>query len=67
MMSVMMFTTEFQRPMKLYVWLGKQRVLGDMRIRKLQAAAIGVHWKKSVPEHASAKQTRKPSVVSPLV
>ena len=63
-MSVMMFTTEFQRPMKLYVWLEKQRVSGEMRTRKLQPAVIGVHWKNRVPEQANAKQRRNPAVVS---
>lgn len=38
-----------------------------MRSLKLQPAAIGVHWKRRVPEHASAKQVRKPILVSPVV
>jgi hypothetical protein len=38
-----------------------------MRSLKLQPAAIGVHWKRRVPEHASAKQVRKTTFVSPVV
>jgi hypothetical protein len=35
-----------------------------MRSLKLQPAAIGVHWKRIVPEHAMAKKVRKPTLVS---
>lgn len=38
-----------------------------MRSLKLQPAAMGVHWKRSVPEHNIAKQVRKPTIVSSVV
>lgn len=38
-----------------------------MRSLKLHPAAIGVHWKRIVPEHAVAKKVRKPVLVSSVV